>query len=95
MIFRAIFWIAVVAVLMPKEPDLGLGRPGVAGSNSLVSAITSMVQPSQPSCKDAMVQCVAAASMVGQISKMTGRTLSDVKAEIEEAKREREARRHG
>jgi hypothetical protein len=30
MIFRAIFWIAVVALLMPHEPDLGLGRPGGA-----------------------------------------------------------------
>jgi hypothetical protein len=28
MIFRAAFWIAVVAVLMPHEPDLGFGRPG-------------------------------------------------------------------
>jgi hypothetical protein len=27
MILRAIFWIGVVAVLMPHEPDLGLGRP--------------------------------------------------------------------
>jgi len=28
MIFRAVFWIAVVAVFMPHEPDLGFGRPG-------------------------------------------------------------------
>jgi len=30
MLFRAIFWIGVVAVLMPREPDLGLGRPGAS-----------------------------------------------------------------
>jgi hypothetical protein len=28
MIIRAIFWIALVAFLMPHEPDLGFGRPG-------------------------------------------------------------------
>jgi len=29
MILRAAFWIAVVAVLMPREPDVGFGRPTV------------------------------------------------------------------
>jgi hypothetical protein len=28
MLFRALFWIALVAFLMPHEPDLGFGRPG-------------------------------------------------------------------
>lgn len=28
MILRALFWISLVAILMPHEPDLGLGRPG-------------------------------------------------------------------
>ena len=28
MIFRAIFWIGLVSLLMPREPDIGLGRPG-------------------------------------------------------------------
>ena len=37
MIFRALFWIAVVALLMPHEPDLGLGRPG--GASSLIDRI--------------------------------------------------------
>jgi hypothetical protein len=27
MILRAAFWIAVVAVFIPREPDLGYGRP--------------------------------------------------------------------
>lgn len=37
MILRAIFWIGVVALLMPHEPDLGLGRPG--GASSLMDRI--------------------------------------------------------
>ena len=28
LIFRALFWVGVVALLMPREPDLGVGRPG-------------------------------------------------------------------
>ncbi len=28
MIIRAVFWIGLVAFLMPHEPDLGFGRPG-------------------------------------------------------------------
>jgi hypothetical protein len=27
MIFRALFWIGLVSLLMPHEPDLGLGHP--------------------------------------------------------------------
>ena len=34
MIFRAIFWIGLVSLLAPHEPDLGLGRPGAGTSNS-------------------------------------------------------------
>jgi hypothetical protein len=28
MIFRTVFWIGLVSLLTPHEPDLGLGRPG-------------------------------------------------------------------
>lgn len=28
MIIRAIFWIGLVLFLVPREPDLGFGRPG-------------------------------------------------------------------
>lgn len=37
MVLRALFWISVVALLMPHEPDLGLGRPG--GAPSLIDRI--------------------------------------------------------
>jgi|GEM_PF-3238007 hypothetical protein len=36
MIFRAAFAIALVAILMPHEPDLGYGRPNDSGSLSAV-----------------------------------------------------------
>ncbi|HWU26322.1 MAG TPA: hypothetical protein VN154_07960 [Rhizomicrobium sp.] len=31
MILRALFWISLVAMMVPREPDLGLGRPGHHG----------------------------------------------------------------
>jgi hypothetical protein len=34
MIIRAIFWIGLVAFLMPHEPDLGYGRPGAKSAMS-------------------------------------------------------------
>jgi hypothetical protein len=30
-LLRAAFWLAAVAVLMPREPNLGLGAPGTPG----------------------------------------------------------------
>jgi hypothetical protein len=40
MIFRAVFWIGLVSLLTPHEPDLGLGRPG-AGTSSTPSTVLS------------------------------------------------------
>jgi hypothetical protein len=39
MIFRAVFWIGVVSLLAPHEPDLGLGHPG-AGTSQPSPAMT-------------------------------------------------------
>jgi hypothetical protein len=39
MILRAILWIAVVAILMPHEPDLGFGRPHESGLLDTIKAI--------------------------------------------------------
>jgi len=95
MIIRAIFWIAVVAVLMPREPDLGLGRPGASAGN-LLSKVTSMIEPGQPACQDNELACVAASGMAAKVNvpDFARNGLADVKAQFDEAKREREARRH-
>jgi hypothetical protein len=41
MIFRAVFWIGLVSLLTPHEPDLGLGRPGAGTLPSSPTAILS------------------------------------------------------
>jgi hypothetical protein len=91
MILRAVFWIAVVAILMPREPDLGLGRPGASGN--LFAKIGHAVEPGQASCKDNEMACVAATGVLGKIQGVTLQGLAEVKAEIEEAKRERSLRK--
>lgn len=91
MIFRAIFWIAVVAILMPREPDLGLGRPGVSATlpGSIFSKLTALVEPGSTDCKDREMACIAASGAATQLQNTAFQSLAQVKAEIEEAKRER------
>ena len=43
MIFRAVFWIGLVSLLAPHEPDLGLGRPGTGTSPSSSATLQSAV----------------------------------------------------
>ncbi len=88
MILRAIFWIAVVAVLMPREPNLGLGQPGLAGAGSLLSKLSSEI--SAPSaCQDREMACAAAVGAMGQFHNIAMQSLSQVKAEIEAQKQQR------
>ena len=37
-LLRAAFWLMVVAVLMPREPDLGLGNPAELGCGAYSDA---------------------------------------------------------
>lgn len=48
MIFRAVFCLALVAVLIPREPDLGFGRPAsaFAPSRSLEALLARTSGPS-------------------------------------------------
>ena len=96
MIFRAMFWIAVVAVLMPREPDLGLGRPGASAGN-LLSKLSSLIEPGQSACQGNELACMAASGMAAKVNvpDFAASGLANVKAQFEEAKREREGRHHG
>lgn len=95
MILRAIFWIAVVAVLMPREPDLGLGRPGASAPSALLSRFESLFAPSDSACGNDPIACVAANSARVNLPDITTRGLAEVKAEFDQARREREARHNG
>jgi hypothetical protein len=43
MIFRAVFWIGLVSLLTPHEPNLGLGRPGAGTLQTSPATILSTV----------------------------------------------------
>ena len=44
MIIRAIFWIGLVAFLMPHEPDLGFGRPSAHAAKPRDTGLFASVQ---------------------------------------------------
>ena len=94
MIFRAIFWIGLVSLLMPREPDLGLGRPG-AGT-SLPSAVTSWaaIGLSRPGkvCEDHTAACAGGLALFDSFQSNALRGLAAVKAEIDADRKAREAR---
>jgi hypothetical protein len=97
MILRAVFWIAVVSLLIPREPDLGFGRPGAQGS--VLQSASSWAQNSLAApgsaCKDHASTCVAALGILDSVQSLTVRSLAQVKAEIEEQQRERALRGAG
>ena len=92
MIFRAVFWIGLVSLLAPHEPDLGLGRPGAGAAPSS----PAMVQPSASGLSRNGTECgsVCAGALLSVFHLNNAglvKGLADVKAQIEEARRERAA----
>ncbi|MGD0864317.1 MAG: hypothetical protein ABSA49_02050 [Rhizomicrobium sp.] len=97
MILRAIFWITVVSVLIPHEPDLGLGRPGAQSSiaQSAASWATSALSAPNSMCKDHAAACVTALGALDSVQSVAVRSLAQVKADIEEQERARALRATG
>jgi hypothetical protein len=96
MIFRALFCIAVVWMLIPHEPDLGFGRPGTEGASAMQSAgkwAESSLTATGGSCSRQSAMCVAALGVLDSVQSVTVKGLAQVKADIEAAQRERA--RHG
>ncbi len=90
MILRALFWIALVSVLMPHEPDLGLGRPGTRGlsSEALSWASSTVSQPDQM-CRGREDACAAGLGFLESVQGIAVRSLAQVKADIEAQQRAR------
>jgi hypothetical protein len=97
MILRALFWVAIVAVLMPHEPDLGLGRPGASAvSTMLPASVTQWVEGAasapQQACADHADSCAAALGIVDTLQNAAVHSLAQVKAEIEASQAQRARR---
>jgi len=90
MIFRAAFFIGLVAFLAPREPDLGLGRPGGIALPS-PAAVLSAIGLSRLG-QDCSF-CSNDAGAAEPAYNGNGRSLADVKAEITAAIKARHAAR--
>src|SRR5260370_42702064 len=93
MIFRAVFWIGLVSLLAPHEPDLGLGRPGAGTSHSSPTTIPSAANGLSRTGKDCGSACAGGLGLLSVFHlnanpEFTAR-LADVKAQIEQDRRAR------
>lgn len=95
MIFRAVFWIGLVSLLAPREPDLGLGRPG-AGTQPSPAMIQSAAAGLSRSAPDCGTVCAGGLGLLRLFHLNTDTSLAaglaDVKAQIEADQRARAGR---
>ena len=92
-IVRVVFWLTVVALLMPREPDVGLGAPGAGHGLSLASISESVSLPAAthalPNCKQYQSACETGLAVVDDLQTAALIGLARVKTEIERQKRVR------
>ena len=93
MIFRAIFWIGLVSLLTPHEPDLGLGRPGAGISLPTVLKSWSVTGLSRPDCDGEA--CAGGLGGLDQWRASAGQSLADIRAEIGASVKARKAAQRG
>jgi len=91
MIFRAVFWIGLVSLLAPHEPDLGLGRPGAGTALTSPAIVHPAATGLSRSGSDCGFACVGVLPSVFHLNNHPElvKGLADVKAQIEQARRER------
>jgi hypothetical protein len=97
MIFRAVFWIGLVSLLTPHEPDLGLGRPGAGTSQpSTPAMIRSAAAGLSRTDADCGSACAGGLGLLRVFHLNTDGSiaagLADVKAQIEADQRARALR---
>ncbi len=94
MIFRAVFWIGLVSLLAPHEPDLGLGRPGAGASHPSPATIQPAADGLSRTGQDCGFACAGGLPSVFHLNMNSRLTagLADVKAQIEQDRRARAQR---
>ena len=95
MIFRAIFWIGLVSLLMPREPDLGSGHPGAGTSlpSSIAARTASGLSRPDKACVEPQGSCAGGLTLLESFQDQAWRGLALVKAEIEADRKARAAGR--
>ncbi len=84
MIFRAIFWIGLVSLLTPHEPDLGLGRPGAGTLSPTPATLLSAASGLSRTDKDCGSLCAGGLGLLNvfHLNSTVSAGLADVRAQI-------------
>ena len=95
MIFRAVFWIGLVSLLTPHEPDLGLGRPGAGISLPALVKSAAVIGLSRPGkgCADGQACAGGLGVNFGALPIDAGR-LAEMKVELDASIKARNAARN-
>ena len=91
-IFRAIFWVGLVSLLTPHEPNLGLGRPGAGISLPAMLKSLGVIGLSPPACDS---EACAGGLGIDQWRATAGKSLADMRTEIDASIKARKAASHG
>jgi hypothetical protein len=86
MILRAIFWIGLVSLLMPHEPDLGFGRPSGQTESPAPSAIGTLIQSTTDvgaACREHHEACAGGLSLLDGFQSFAVRSMDEVRADLE------------
>jgi hypothetical protein len=97
MLFRAVFWFGLVALLMPHEPDLGYGRPHATVSLPTDAAnwLGGEMKAHPDFCENHRDACGAGADFLAGLQSLALRSLGQVKSEIETSEHQRLINAHG
>ena len=85
MLFRAAFWIAVVAVFMPHEPDLGYGRPGATGLPLPKIAGWTPADVPQKLCEGRVAVCADELNLAGDFRGAILNSLDRVRSDLRQS----------
>jgi hypothetical protein len=94
MIFRAIFWIGLVALLMPRTSESAPERQtaGTSLPSSITSWVASGLSRPGPVCENDAAACAGGPALLGSIQQETVRGLATVKAQIDADRKARASR---
>lgn len=87
MLLKALFWTSVVVILMPREPALGFGHPGLDGKS-----LPAQSGAAAYDCGDDHADCTAEPGLFGTFQGAVLGSLLRVKADLE--RQDYSAQRH-
>ena len=94
MIFRAIFWIGLVSLLVPRTAEFGPGHPGAGTGLSLPANLRAVSGLSRPDrvCADRAEACAGGLPLLDDFQGAALKGMATVKAEIDADRKARAAR---